>query len=73
MRPEGAHVSTTQVCTQCGKRKPLSEYHRNGDQGLRSNCKVCQRAKVVGYYRPGRKRCPTCGRLPYKPKRSAHD
>lgn len=40
----------TQDCTQCGKRKPLSEFHFDGSKrnGVRSECKVCagQRQKA---------------------------
>lgn len=31
----------SKICTQCNKRKPLSEFRKNG-KGLMSKCKPCQ-------------------------------
>lgn len=40
-------MSQTQDCTQCGTRKPLSEFHFDGSKnnGVRSACKVCVSAR----------------------------
>ncbi|MDE6493094.1 MAG: hypothetical protein K2O66_03775 [Bacteroidales bacterium] len=33
----------TKVCTKCGKRKPISEYHKDSTkkEGIRNYCKAC--------------------------------
>lgn len=32
----------SKVCSKCGVIKPLTEYHKNGKQGLRPDCKACK-------------------------------
>lgn len=40
------------VCTRCGERKPLSEYHRNrgARDGARTECKMCACARRQRFY-----------------------
>lgn len=55
-------------CSQCGETKPLSEFYRSarGADGVRSQCKDCNRGDVKARYVPRvrsyvRKTCPQCG------------
>lgn len=58
------------ICRTCNVEKPIEDYHRDGDKGLRKrSCKKC-RAKDFSRYRRGKKRkavaflggsCRICG------------
>lgn len=56
------------VCTQCGCRKPPSEFHRDASKadGRRPDCKPCARARVRRYYKANAERLREQGRLIYR-------
>lgn len=42
------------ACTKCGEVKPLSEYYKNGKNGLHAQCKSCAKAQVLAYQHANR-------------------
>lgn len=52
LKAKGFDENSTKRCLACNEEKPLTEFHRHGQNGVRPRCKGCRAIEARGNYDP---------------------